>query len=97
MKKTITREDLGKKVNLSLGFSKIISKNLINDIFEILTLAFKNSSFVKITTFGTFKTINKKERIGRNPKTRVKATIFSRKVVSFKPSSRFKETLNKND
>ena len=97
MKKTITREDLGKKVNLNLGFSKIISKNLINDIFEILTLAFKNSSFVKITTFGTFKTINKKERIGRNPKTKKVAKISSRKVVVFKASNLFKNKLNNNN
>ena len=97
MKKTITREDLGKKVNLNLGFSKRISKNFVNNIFEILTLAFKNNSFVKITAFGTFKTINKKERIGRNPKTKEVAKISSRRVVVFKASNLFKNKLNINN
>ena len=40
-------------------------------------------------------TVNKKERIGRNPKTKVEAKISSRKVVKFKPSLILKNKLNK--
>ena len=52
---------------------------------------------IKISSFGTFKVINKKERIGRNPKTKVEAKILSRKVVKFKPSLLLKEKINKYD
>ena len=35
--------------------------------------------------------------MGRNPKTKVEAKIFSRKVVKFKPSLLLKEKLNRNE
>ena len=50
---------------------------------------------IKISSFGTFKSINKKERIGRNPKTNVAAKISARKVIKFKPSLLVKNKLNK--
>ena len=53
------------------------------------------SNKVKISSFGTFKIVNKNERIGRNPKTKVEAKITSRKVVKFKPSLFIKKKLNK--
>ena len=52
------------------------------------------SKKVKITSFGTFQVVNKKERVGRNPKTKIEAKISSRKVVKFKPSLMFKEKVN---
>ena len=39
--------------------------------------------------------MNKKERIGRNPKTKIEAKISPRKVVKFKPSMFIKEKLNR--
>ena len=53
-----------------------------------------NSKEVKISSFGTFKTINKKERIGRNPKTKEVAKISARKVVVFRASTQLKKKLN---
>lgn len=50
---------------------------------------------IKISSFGTFKVANKKERIGRNPKTKVEAKILARKVIKFTPSNIFKEKLNR--
>ena len=41
-----------------------------------------------------FKILNKKERIGRNPKTKEVKIISSRKVVLFKPSKELKNYIN---
>ena len=87
VKKTLTRESLANKLNKTLGFSKILSKNIVSDIFENLIYGIEDNKEVKISSFGTFKKIEKKERIGRNPKTKIVAKISSRKVVKFKPSS----------
>ncbi len=38
---------------------------------------------VKLSSFGTFLQRSKRERIGRNPKTGVEATITPRKVLGF--------------
>ena len=93
-KKNFTRKDLSNKVYQNLGFSRNFSSTIIDNFFEILIQELLKSNKVKISSFGTFKVINKKERIGRNPKTKIEARIISRKVVRFKPSLIVKEKLN---
>jgi len=97
VKKNFTRKDLSNQIYRNLGFSKNLSAKIVDDFFEILISDIIQSSKTKITTFGTFTVMNKNERIGRNPKTRIEAKIPSRKVVKFKPSSIFKKKINKND
>ena len=97
LKKNLTRKDLSNKVYQNLGFSKNISSTIIDDFFEYVTSELIKSNMIKISSFGTFKIINRKERIGRNPKTKVEARIPSGKVVKFKPSIIIKEKLNRNE
>ena len=93
-KKNFTRKNLFNKIYQNIGFSKNISSKIIDDFFEILILELIKLNKIKISSFGTFKIINKKERIGRNPKTKYEAIISARKVVKFKPSMSFKNKLN---
>ena len=93
-KKNFTRKDLSNKIYQNLGFSKNYSSTIIDNFFETLTQELIKSDRIKISSFGTFKIINKKERVGRNPKTKEKAIIVPRKVVRFKPSLLVKEKLN---
>ena len=93
-KRNFTRKNLSNKIFQNLGFSKTISSQIIDDFFETLIVELKKSNKIKISSFGTFQVINKKERIGRNPKTKVETKILSRKVVKFRPSILFKEKLN---
>ena len=94
VKKNFTRKDLCKKIYQNLGFSKNFSSTIIDNFFEILIRELLKSNKIKISSFGTFKVMNKKERIGRNPKTKIEAKIVPRKVVKFKPSLLVKEKLN---
>ena len=89
-----TRKDLSNKIYKNVGFSKNLSLKIVDDFFESVILAIIKSNKIKISSFGTFSILNKKERMGRNPKTGVQAKIFSRKVVKFKPSILIKEKLN---
>jgi len=95
LKKNFTRESLTNSLHKNLGFSKNICNNLIDDLFEELILGLKNSSKVKISSFGTFRKIKKKERIGRNPKTKESAKISAREVIVFKASKKIKDKLNR--
>jgi len=95
LKKNFTKKDLANKINQKVGFSKNLSSNLVDDFFENIMSELTKSNKVKISSFGTFKTMNKKERIGRNPKTKIEAKISSRKVVKFKASSFIKKKINK--
>ena len=82
---------------MQIGFSKKISETLLEDIFEIIIRNIIKHKKVKIAKFGTFLLRNKKERNGRNPKTKEPATISRRNVILFKASKEFKKYINKND
>ena len=85
--KNFTKKDLIKILNLKTGFSLNFSKKLCNDIIFIIIQNIKNGH-LNIKNFGKFKTINKKERIGRNPKTGEEFPILARKMISFNPSKK---------
>ena len=92
-----TRKDLSNKIHKNVGFSKNLSLKIVDDFFESIILEIIKSNKIKISSFGTFSILNKKERMGRNPKTGVQAKIFSRKVVKFRPSLSFKKKINQNE
>jgi len=95
VKKNFKRENLSHQIHKKVGFSKNYSSTIVDNFFDILTSELAKSNNIKISSFGTFSIKNKKERIGRNPKTKIEAKISSRKVVKFKPSKQFKNILNK--
>ena len=70
LKKNVNRKALANKIYQNIGFSKIISENIVNDIFYIIISSFKENKKIKITSFGTFLKKTKNERIGRNPTTK---------------------------
>ena len=92
-----TRKDLSNKIHKNVGFSKNLSLKIVDDFFESIILAIIKSNKIKISSFGTFSILNKKERMGRNPKTGVQAKIFSRRVVKFRPALSFKKKINQNE
>ena len=94
----LTKKEIINSIYMQLGFSKKISENLLEDIFEIIIKNIIEHKKVKIAKFGTFTLRKKKSRVGRNPKTKEPKVISSRNVVLFKPSKEFKEFINnKND
>ena len=94
VKKNLTRKELTQKIYQNIGFSKRFSSEILDDIFEIIIQELIESNKLKISSFGTFSILNKSERIGRNPKTKVSAKILSRRVVKFKPSDILKKLIN---
>ena len=94
MRINLTKKDLVNIIYMQIGFSKQISENLIDEFFSSIALNLKNEKKLKISKFGTFTIRNKKERIGRNPKTKEKKIISKRNVVLFKASKDFKEFIN---
>ena len=93
----LTKKDLINSIYMQIGFSKVISENLIDDFFATITNNLKNEKKLKLSKFGTFSLRSKKSRIGRNPKTKEKKTISNRDVVLFKASKEFKDFLNLKD
>ena len=82
---------------MQIGFSKKISENLLEDVFQILLSNIINKKKVKIAKFGTFTLRKKNQRVGRNPKTKEEKIISERNVVLFKPSKELRQLINNDD
>jgi integration host factor subunit alpha len=83
---------------MQIGYSKKVSENLLEDIFELILDNLIKHNKVKIAKFGTFILRKKSKRIGRNPKTKENKIISERKVILFRPSKELKKSVNlKND
>ncbi len=95
MRINLTKKDLVNLVYMQLGFSKQISENLIEEFFSLISLNLKDQKKIKISKFGTFSLREKKQRIGRNPKTKEEKKISKRNVILFKASKEFKELVNR--
>ena len=93
-KKNLNRKVLANLIHQNIGFSKIISENIVNDIFHIIISSFNENQKIKIKSFGTFSKKKKNKRTGRNPKTKEQKVISARNVVTFKASNFFKNMIN---
>ena len=89
----LKKEDLIKNLNNKLGYSSNYSKKLINDLIDILITNVITGKLI-LKNLGTFKLINKSERIGRNPKTKEEFKITARKTISFVVSKDILKHLN---
>ena len=91
MRVNLTKKEIVNSIYMQIGFSKVISENLLEDFFNVILEGLKKNEKVKIAKFGTFILRDKNSRVGRNPKTKEIKVISKRKVVLFKPSKELKK------
>ena len=89
----LTKDDICIFLSRKKGYSVLYSKKIINNLIEILIDEIKENSF-NLKNIGTFKILNKKERVGRNPKTKKIYKIKARKTLAFKPSTHLSGKIN---
>ena len=94
MRKNFTRNKLAERINVKLGYSKEEAKEFIEVFLNYIKVNMKEKENIKISKLASFKVISKKERIGRNPKTKQEFIIPKRVKLQFKPSSSIKKLLN---
>lgn len=92
---TLTRADLAEVINRKMGFSRAESLAMVETILDQMCDALERGENVKISGFGTFLLRDKKERIGRNPKTGVEVPITPRRVLTFRASQILKDRIVK--
>ena len=86
--------DLIKNLSLKTGLSKNLSKKIVDDLINIIIKNIKSGK-LNLKNIGLIKTINKKERLGRNPRTKEEFKISARKVTSYTPSKSITAILDK--
>jgi len=93
----MTKADLinimSEKQNLHLRQSELI----INLIFDTMVQALCDNKRIEIRGFGSFRTRQRKPRVGRNPKTGDRVEVPAKKIPFFKPSKELKDLVNHGD
>jgi integration host factor subunit alpha len=92
---TLTRADLAEVINRKMGFSRAESLDLVESILTHMSDALAQGENVKVSGFGTFLLRDKKQRIGRNPKTGIEVPITPRRVLTFRASQILKDQIAK--
>jgi len=92
-KNNLTKIDIAKELSKKTGYSLELSKILINNLLIVLISAIKKNK-LNLKNIGTFRLINKSERIGRNPITKENFVITSRKSISFISSKKLLSVVN---
>jgi integration host factor subunit beta len=83
-------EDVSRAVELSRKDSEIV----VETIFESIVKSLRGGEKIEIRGFGSFRTRQRKPRIGRNPKTGARVDVPAKKIPYFKPSKELKDLVN---
>ena len=89
--KTITRADLIDALVKEVSLSRQDCGAVLEMVLGLIETKLVAGETVKLARFGNFTVRSKRERVGRNPKTGVEASIAPRRVVTFKPSQLLRE------
>jgi len=89
------KEDIARILSTKSGFPISYSKKLIEDLLDLM-IEIINKDKLSLKNFGSFKILNKKPRLGRNPKTKETFIISARKMLTFKTSRKFLSEINNN-
>ncbi len=90
---TLTRSELAEAINRTVGLSRAESAHMVESILDAIADALGRGDEVKLTGFGTFTLRDKRQRIGRNPKTGVEVAITPRRVLGFRASQAMRDRI----
>jgi DNA-binding protein HU-beta len=90
----MTLDDLSSAVATSTGMKKAEASRAVTAVMHGIQDALKKGEKVSIMGFGTFETVDRPEREGRNPQTRQTIKIAASRAVKFKPGKGLKDALN---
>jgi integration host factor subunit alpha len=92
--KTLTRADLAEAVFQKVGLPRNESADLVESVLREVIACLERGENVKLSSFGSFGVRDKRERIGRNPKTGEVVPITPRRVLVFRASNIMKDRIN---
>src|SRR6195256_3119124 len=73
------------------------SESIVETIFDSIIGALQKGEKIEIRGFGSFRTRERRGRVGRNPKTGEKVEVPAKKIPFFKPSKELKDFVNTAD
>ena len=90
----MTKADLIEEVSRLAELTRKDSEVIVETIFDSVVHALRTGDKIEIRGFGSFRTRDRRGRIGRNPKTGAKVDVPPKKIPFFKPSKELKDMVN---
>ena len=87
----MNKADLVRKVTNQTGLTKNASREAVDAITSVITDALATGERVTLVGFGTFQTVQRKARRGRNLRTGETIQIPAKKVLKFRPGKGLRE------
>ena len=94
MHDTVTKADLVEEVIRATDLPRKESEAIVETIFDSIIQALQTGDKIEIRGFGSFRTRQRRGRIGRNPKTGAKVEVPPKRIPFFKPSKELKDFVN---
>jgi len=91
---TLTKADLIEEVLNVTELPRKESETIVETIFDNIIAALQKGEKIEIRGFGSFRTRERRGRVGRNPKTGEKVEVPAKKIPYFKPSKELKDFVN---
>jgi len=91
----LTKADIISIIAEGTGLTKVETAAVVDGFIASLSYALKKGETVELRGFGTFKTVTRKARRGRNPQSGEEIFIPQRNVPVFRCSKDFRDYINK--
>jgi integration host factor subunit alpha len=95
LRAALTKEELQNLLFEKIGLSKRECREMVNAIFEEMRVALEAGEAVKLEGFGRFQPKERPKRWARNLKSGEKISISERRVVTFHPSRKLTESIER--
>src|ERR1700690_532372 len=90
----MTKADLIDEVSRLAELTRKDSEAIVETIFDSIVRSLRVGDKIEIRGFGSFRTRQRKPRVGRNPKTGDRVEVPAKKIPFFKPSKELKDLVN---
>ena len=94
---TLTKADLIEEVLRITELPRKECETIVETIFDSIIESLQNGDKIEIRGFGSFRTRQRRGRVGRNPKTGEKVEVPPKKIPFFKPSKELKDFVNSSE
>jgi integration host factor subunit beta len=93
---TVTKKKLIQKISQDRGLHPNDVRNVIQSFLDEMTHALAKGDRLEFRDFGVFEIVERKQKIGRNPKNAgVAIVIPARKAVKFTPGKNMRKVIEK--
>tara|TARA_Y100000588_G_C13983766_1_gene808417 strand:- start:119 stop:448 length:330 start_codon:yes stop_codon:yes gene_type:complete len=93
----LTKADIVRQIAQETGLTKTDVAAVVDGFIESVIESLQQGDHIEIRGFGTFKSVTRAPRTGRNPRTGSEVKISSRRAPVFKPSKELRARVEQDN